>query len=314
MLYTKYRLHSLFAVLVALGCSATLSALAADAPSTELVQAAFDHQNAATVDCTFTVDLFNFPSGPFLAGGIRNEPAPGSATPEKRSVAPARYVRTPDILFRKGPKTELSSERTGPTGFLDARCKESSENGEVSGGICYHKTLAIWSGLDRIDHVLFPCYPRSDDLSTVFLIGWVKYGKVLAEQDAVNGHVCWKVDITDTGDSLVRHMEVWLDPSIGLCPRRLRGYGRNTSGAAFTLAVDWDEYSQVSPGIWFPGRQDVIRSAAEPSATDLRSLYKATKLDGTKTYTRDDLRVTFAPGTSILLTAEDGTLTRAVQP
>ena len=289
--------------------------MANEPPPISSIQAAFAHQNTATVDCTFTTDLFNFPASPSRLGQAPGEGGTGQDIAlENRSLPPARYIRTSEMLYRNGAKDEHSSERNGATESIDVRMKQVSKDGVVLGGTSLHFPRFAWAGVDRIDHIMFPAFPRKDDPSTTFLYGWIKYGKVVPTQETINGHACWKVDITDTGGSAADHLEVWLDPDLGLCPRRLKMHGRGATAAEFTRTVDWDDYVEIANGFWFPRSQNVVSNNPLSGYPDMRSLYTATKLDGTKTYTKSDLRVTFAPGTPILLTAEDGSLKRTVQP
>ncbi|MHB0999289.1 MAG: M56 family metallopeptidase [Armatimonadota bacterium] len=87
-----------------------------------------------------------------------------------------------------------------------------------------------------------------------------KYGSV-AGQEEVDGHTCIKIKVAISlpkalmmKESNVMPYMVWVDPSIGFCPRRLDYYARKER----YVSISMSDYREISPGVWFPMIQKTI--------------------------------------------------------
>lgn len=271
------------AIAVSLIVCAATCAMATCAPSMDSILAALRYQNTATVECVFTRSHVSAALSATAQFGDLTSPS-------------VRYVRTPEILYQSTGDDEASSERTGITTLLDYRAKAAQRgagesSGPIVGSIDLKTPARNWIIMDRMETVLYPMYPRKDDLSTCFLYGWVKYGTVLESVEAIDGHRCWKIDIRDTGDCLVDHYELWLDPAVGLNPRRIAMHGSDSYNGDWTVVVDSDDFREIDKGIWFPLKQTLVKSVPKKGVIDHRILFAASSLDGAKRYTKDELRV-----------------------
>jgi hypothetical protein len=271
--------YSAPAVVLAVVVVATAAVAASAPPSIEQIVKEMAHQNTAHIDLEFTYEAV--PS--------RGKPA-----------GPCRYVRTPDVLYRRFFEVEYASKREGLTGVADVRGRDYTADGAyTSGYIRTYLPMMCWSGRDKIETILMPMYPRTDDPSTNFLVGWMKYGKVAPRMDSVDGHKCWKMTVTDTGKSGVKRYEFWLDPSIGFNPRRVSCY---VKGGEF-FHVYSREYQQIAEGLWFP-KQQLMHFAFPRDKIDEKHLYKATQLRGDRKIPKDDY-LGFKKGTKVTVVGKD---------
>lgn len=305
-----------FFVVVQVACLLLCNApgCASEAPTIDTIMAAFAHQNTATVECSFTMESINAPStGVFLGGRPKSASLPTRTTP-----TPVRYVRSPGALYRVNYRTtgtvEKSSERTNVTHVAELRQKRHMPDGTYEGFIDRQAVLGAWVAIDRIETVMYPCHLRRDDPSTGFLYGWIKYGKVSETTELIDGHECWKVDITDTGDCITNHWEIWLDPSVGFCPRRIKGSGTTVSTGDFTNVIDSKNFQEIAEGIWFPTEQVLVKNIPDHDIRDRTSIYRATEANGNKTFSEQDLTVQFESGMEVTVINSDGSRTTIIQP
>jgi len=285
----------------------------AEPPSLEFIQAALGRQNAASVTCLFTIDYINCAIGHGKLLGKNDSSVSQPVFGDYSHPAPVLYIRTPELLYKKKQNgQECCSARSGVTQVVDCRVRDKQARiGEISGTpiglISRYSPARLWVGMDRLETIMYPLYWRSDDPSTHFLYGWIKYGKVNSSMEAIDGSMCWKVDVTDTGDSIVNHYEMWLDPHIGFCPRRIKMHGNDSYNGEWNIVIDSTEYKEISPDVWFPARQVMVKDVPKKGLVNTQRIFRAIELTGSKSYTRAQLDPEFEPGTVITVEAADGT-------
>ena len=264
-------------------------ASAGEAPSLDFVRAALQKQATATVEVSYTLD----------------------------SDVPAtvrRYIRSADVLYRKDRLQEVSSERSGVEGILNLRAKSEGAGGEPRGAVLTIRpnvTYDGWLVTDRIDPVLLPILPRPDDSRTWCLYGWLKYGNVSSTAESIEGHDCWKVEITDTGNSPQKRLQTWLDPSIGFNPRRVMTEAKDD---AWTKVVEFKDYREIAAGIWFPAQQILTTNWPKGGMVDARNVFQATEIHGDRQFSKDELVVKFSPGTKVSVQLPDGGIDQIIEP
>lgn len=75
-------------------------------------------------------------------------------------------------------------------------------------------------------------------------------GKVnLETMEEVNGHKCYKLDVTFPEEKTLKRAEIWIDPSVGYRFRRIRVYGPE---GRKVCSIDSIGFKEVKEGIWFP--------------------------------------------------------------
>lgn len=116
----------------------------------------------------------------------------------------------------------------------------------------------------------------------------------VACQESVDQHVCWRVDISAkklgyTDDATI---SVWLDPSIGYCPRRLNRPVNGSLDVLSAFSIDFKNYKDIGNGVWFPSEQ-VFSHGGE----DIKTSLTLESADIGKT--PGELLVTFPSGTRV---------------
>lgn len=256
-------------------------------PSIAKIRLALMKQNNVTIEVKYT---------------MKPIPKEDAKVPIGYDEAIRTYIRTPEMLYLKLPfgmsevNEERSSERKGIDDVTKVDLKMNLHDDKWRGATRTENANYYWSSSSafRIETLLFPLDKRSDDPRTYFLYGWLRYGKVCPEMEEINGHKCWKVDITDVGDSKIKHLEVWLDPSIGYNPRFLKETG-GTDESPWTRTIEFLDYQEIAKKIWFPKEIIVTANWAKGGMNDNKFSFKAVELYGDKVYTKEDLTLDFPP-------------------
>ena len=145
------------------------------------------------------------------------------------------YIRTADIQY-------IRAERNGDYSFSYFDRKRSigrrfvSEGGEKSGLISTDIAGMPLNYAGIPDPVL--CL-----LHMGYLVDVVSQGTVSREKKQIDGHDCWQVEINKGDEKYI----VWLDPTIGYCPRRTE-----TSWPDSVQTCTLLDYKNIGNGIWFP--------------------------------------------------------------
>ena len=305
-------------LLVSLLCISMISVPSeAETPTIDFILAAMRQQNTATVQVRFSIEYIGFPNP---TDGLAEPPPTALDGTNKRgklatfsgtATPTPTYIRTPEILYLKDDLLERSSERIGIDQVGELRLKETRE--DKCYGLIESKGVYRWNNRDRMESVMYPTPPRRDDPHTNFLYGWIGYGNISDQMEKIDGIDCWKIDITNTGDSIAKHIKVWLDPVIGFNPRRMVMSGSDKNGS-WTITIESTDYKQISDGIWFPQKQTVIRDVPAMGDNNARIVYRALELHGDRMFSKGDLTVSFPSGTQVRLQLPDGSYKTIVQP
>ena len=134
----------------------------------------------------------------------------------------------------------------------------TKENGTHSGSVLRPWLGAPFAAPGLFDPVLFvlpwgtegprPLYER------------ILSGDVLPEQEEIDGHPCWRVDLTQPR---VRH-SIWVDPDVGYCPRRIEIVPAGDEGPMAIKVISYQDYTELAAGIWFPMKH-VLEFPVAPS-------------------------------------------------
>lgn len=210
------------------------------APTAEFLAAALKFQEQA---CGPSLDVR------YIVEGVR-EPKEGTG---RISV---RYVRTPATLFLEEAISSYTASGDWALSFTtrhnytrDTRCYRmvsvAERNNPRAQGVIDRTTVHRFQQNTVFDPVRFP-------LLLVPLYERVATGIVASEQEIINGHACWRVDIPpfDAGGPIVR-WSVWLDPNVGYCPRRIVETDTRATETR-TTTTTFDAYKALGNGVWFP--------------------------------------------------------------
>ena len=223
-------------VVIASGCC--MPAVGAEAPDAAFIAAALQQQENASIDVVFTTS---------------DKPTVAPDAKEVTDFMECHYIRTSEALWIK-EKFNVSSKEVAESSYDRASKEQRALTTQQDGRMQAHiRRGGLLVGALQLQSLLDPVrYPLSYSLerSAQFLYEWVKYGQVSPEREVVNGHSCWKLEIANATRTAEK-LEIWVDPDIGYCPRQVdivrRGIGR--------IRTQFDDYTEVKPGVWFPRLQ-----------------------------------------------------------
>jgi len=127
------------------------------------------------------------------------------------------------------------------------------------------------------------------------LIDLIGLGVVSETMEVIDGKDCWRVQIIPPANPGVDDDKyiVWLDPSIGFCPRRIEAQvtSERTNVAKLT------DYQSLGSGIWYPMtvQWDLINNGEVSSSTNV----KVNKADLVVESDLPNLEVKFPSGTEV---------------
>jgi len=200
-----------------------------------------------------------------------------------------RYVRSFDTLFLER-KSGLRDTRSR----LDRNSKEFRQvtipkDGGHSEGIIDDKFAGDLGNRVIPDVVLFPV-----DVGTLSEL--VSRGKVESDKQDINGSSCWLIEIPSkyNPDEVYR---VWLDPTIGYCPRRIEILRANR----LPQTIDFLLYKDLANGLWLPMEirnkyQFVVRTKRDEI---VESVMKVSKVEIDQTISTSELDVVFSKGCDV---------------
>ena len=234
------------------------------------------------------------PTVDFIAAALRNQ---ASASIEaKYSLSDwlkYHYIRTPEALsmtrtFETNGEVIQSSYDFGSR---ENRRLSTQTDGTLVGRV------ETWLGdpfvnLDCLDGALF-VLPWGEEGPRP-LSEWVLSGQVLPDQEDVDGHRCWRVEVSKPIKGMDRY-SVWVDPHAGFCPRRIEIASPERTGPTVIKFLD---YKELAAGIWFPMKQvnEIPTEKEDEKHTSIRTVSEAT---AGKTFLKDSLLVKFPSGTKL---------------
>jgi len=249
------------------------------------------------------------PPPEFLAAAMRaQEAASGRSldvryTDEPEAVSPEgdryrrvrRYVRTPDVLVLENTDEIRKQGNADWTAFHRSKLSYNRTTHEVR-SVTY-KTPGPSSSIvaaETSHSIAEPFVPGVSEINfldtvTKYTVGKrlcddVAEGQVSDGQEEVDGRMCWKVSLPQR----VPHNPyciVWLDSSLGCCPRRIDYMTDDGIWARVRL----QDYREAGNGVWFP--MHTIISSEPGSKRVNHCLVQSVSVD--QPLSDDDLTVVF---------------------
>ena len=289
-------IKSIIALVCTTLCLAVTPCLAADTakpPTIAQILRALERQNAATVEVHYTREFVS---------SDRREVSEGKRAENHSYV----YIRTPEMLYMKTiyPSgfaqlcLEYSSVRSGVDGMASFVDKATLPDGKWRSRRQTRVYPTVWEGSNRMETLLYPLDKRASFDRRSFVYSIVSVGRVLPEMQKIDGHDCWKVKYEPTGKKpLVKLYEIWLDSTIGFCPRKAVSYGVTgwMSDVTYTAVVSFNEYKEIADGIWFPQVVKTMINGWPKTGESRGNIYTATEIYGDKPYSKADLTLKFPP-------------------
>ena len=119
-------------------------------------------------------------------------------------------------------------------------------------------------------------------------------GSVKGDMEQVDDRPCYRIDVAPVQGYVESH-SVWLDPSIGFCPRRVAVLRADGSERVRTSFLD---YRLAGEAVWFPWRVVIVCRDADGSVWNTAD-YRVSELNLGKTFADNELGVTIPPGTRV---------------
>lgn len=212
---------------------------------------------------------------------------------EPHDVRPVYYVRTPDVLY-------MEFERA--SGTIEKHCfdRASGERrsleiqdrlwGSVAG---YSRSMfSFLSSWETARHALRASSPPAGEGGV--LCEQIAHGVVAEEMEEIDGHPCWRVEIDEPPErSTLRKRIVWLDPTIGFCPRRVELPWKNKSPSIVTFK----DYREVGNGVWLPWEQ--VSEYSVHGGEKYRMVNTLTEAQVERAIPKSDLLIKFPSGTRV---------------
>jgi hypothetical protein len=149
----------------------------------------------------------------------------------------------------------------------------------------------MWGGyggdLTRQDMMETVMYP----ISGTNLVDLVKTrGRITDTKVEIDNHICWLIIADAEEDPRYEEYKIYLDPDIGLCPRRIE---RVKKDGKSTILYS-KEYQEIAEGVWFPRIMEHVNYE-----DDIRVEMRVVKAE-VKPVTEKDISVEFEPGMTVL--------------
>lgn len=258
------------------------------------------------VRCCVIADSTDGPSREMISAALRNQlTACGRSLEVKYTYAQdkggsggfdIRYVRTPDRRFielkSKSGYSELNSfdVRTNEFRQLTSCPSSGTPAGLIASGLFGNGILGTQTVHDPI---LLP-------LGTRTLLEAVADARVVGTEE-VNQFRCWRLEVPpDSNAPDVAGYVVWLDATIGFCPRRVRIDFRDQDSKP--KIIDFSAYEQIAPGVWFPKvitYRTQVQLGEEAARTDITIRSEISEVHVDKAFSSSELAVSFPSGTQV---------------
>jgi len=254
-----------------------------DAPSVEFIAAALRNQESAVIEVKYSESEF----------GVSAEPA--------IDWLKTHYIRTPEVLW--ATQTWMVSSREVREASYDFSTRENRrlttlQDGSHIGRV-ETEVSEPFTNLDLVDPVRYPLYWYWSEEGPRPLSGWVLQGRVLPEQEDIDGHRCWRVDVVEPLPGLEKY-SIWLDSTIGFCPRRV-----DVISADRTIVARFQDYRELAGGIWFPMKQ--VNEGDAGDSRKYTSVMTVSEVNAGKTFSKESLLVKFPSGTKLYVGATSTT-------
>jgi hypothetical protein len=257
--------------------------------------------------CTFAQTQSSAPSAEFLSAALVDQllrasgsvvvdytydPGPNA---EDRTPMSFHYVRTADAL-------RLEQVGPGPVerivDSLDRASKEFRQlHVDRAGGSRGSITNKV-TGLFGIQATVDPIY-RWVGASPLFEA--IRRGTVSADQESIDGHPCWRVEIPADpkveDERPYKRYLVWLDPTIHFNPRKIEWDIRGDLPKLPSSEVRFLDYEDLGDGLWFPKRVEFVLTwhwgKVRPSSAEIKSV------EAGKSIASGDVLVKFSKNTEV---------------
>lgn len=224
------------------------------------------------------------PSAQFIAAALRAQEAGCGRSLDvtySTTFGPARarktetvhYIRTPDkLMVETAPTTTRKSKVV-----YDRNTSQSDKL--LADKVASSDGIARTAYAGRIGDISGTIFQNQDFVETALyhiqegpLCDVIGRGTVQETREQIDGCQCWRIEVPSTRTAISKYV-VWVDPDVGFCPRQIQILWKDTA----PQVVRFEDYREVSSGVWFPMRQtvdlptpDMGLVSVENSVTDVK--------------------------------------------
>lgn len=119
-------------------------------------------------------------------------------------------------------------------------------------------------------------------------------GTVSEKTEEIDGHTCWRVDIPASRSDVEKYV-VWVDQSIGFCPRRIVSMWKDMEPEN----VVFSNYAGLGDGVWFPKKQTLTYGSIAKKGATFTVVNTVTKLSRKQAVPKSDVILAFPSGAKV---------------
>jgi len=207
------------------------------------------------------------------------------------------YRRTPRFWYVEEYKGDFINKSSFDRDTKETRSyslrKENEESRREIGTI-WHDLTGPLSRTNIYD-------PVNLHLNEELLYELIARGQVIGQEN-IDGYQCYRIDVSLDSNRPVRQYRVWVDPSIGYCPRRIEGQNDQNYLSTYTFS----NYELYGSNVWMPKSiHTCIKTNSDQFLKQFGSYsldfdYVATSIKIGNAFTDQDLTVSFPKGIKVL--------------
>ncbi len=248
-------------------------------PTPYFIAAALEHQEAAS------------------GNGLEVNYSTTSGRADKVSTMRVHYIRTPEVLFAEENFPNLKrvrysydrvarEERSIVTSLRSTTdIKPGMRIPRVSG----HVTGFLTSPFTNTNFIETTRAVLQDGL----ICDVIGSGTVHAHREDVDGHLCWRVDVSSSHPEASTKYLVWVDSEIGYCPRQIKIVRTSLPDQV----IKFQDYVDLGSGVWFPRHHTVDLDDGDGPPLHVESHVADAAIN--KTFPKESLLVEFPSGTRV---------------
>ena len=275
--------------------------------------------SGASADTTISA-----PAVDFIAAAMKNQAATSIEVEYMLSdFLKFHYIRTPEALSMTLTSPDSGDVRRASYDFAarETRTLETKQDATTTGRVTTAWLGDPFTNGDVLDPVMFVLLWGNEGPQPLY--ERISSGQVLPQQEDVDGHQCWRVEVaTDVGGILTVRSSVWVDPDVGFCPRRIQV--NNIDAKREPTVISFRDYREPSRGVWFPMKQDYEFTEVRFASSGIKALsdppekpetptilgrktrtITASKVTAGGKFAKDSLLVKFPSGTKVYVNSSN---------
>lgn len=218
------------------------------------IRFAFLILGVVAMSCSESASSIETPSAEFLSAALKRQLQSGPVEVNYVYTNEGRPEKTRRCLYVRTSVKQYLESRI-PDGTLSIQLFDAVQNSgrflTISGNE-KHAAIANRAERDERGYARLPD-PLLFNFPNGTLCDLIGTGKVSTTTSMVDGHSCWRVEISPDSTRPYPQYIVLVDPEIGFCPRLIESYFAKD----FSLIALLSEYTDIGSGVWYPRRMQI---------------------------------------------------------